>query len=235
MILAFYLGIGFAIVILFMRTPRARQELAADHAALLFSSFVIMCVWVVGTRVVFSMPLDLRANWIFRITEVRGVPAYLAAIRRPLFVLAVAPVWLASALVFVSTWPWRPAAGHLIVLGLWGMILAYVCLQGYQKIPFTCSYLPGRSYFHMAFLAALGLLFLIGRGVALERHALQNSTRCAAMIAILGVIAAAARWRTVALAKSEDAALQFEESAPAEVFVLGLYRDGVLPIEPHST
>jgi hypothetical protein len=28
--------------------------------------------------------------------------------------------------------------------------------------------------------------------------------------------------------------VQFEEVPPAEVFVLGLYRDGVLPIEPHS-
>ena len=99
-----------------------------------------MCVCVVGTRIVFSVPLALWANWIFRLTEVRGVPEYLVAIRRPLFVLAVAPLWTASAALFLSIWPWRTAAGHLVVLGLWETILAYLCLHGFQKIPFTCSY-----------------------------------------------------------------------------------------------
>ena len=39
----------------------------------------------------------------------------------------------------------------------------------------------------------------------------------------------------VALAKWEETALQFEESPSVEVFVLGLYRDGVLAIEPAGT
>jgi hypothetical protein len=232
--LAFYLGIGFAIAISLMKSGVSHEENFADqaNAPLLFSSFVIMSVWVVGTRVVFSMPLALESNWVFRITEVRGTPEYLAAIRRPLFALAVAPVWVASAAVFLSIWPWRLAAGHLVVLGLWGMILAYLCLQGFQKIPFTCSYLPGKSLFHMAFLAALGFLYLILWGVGFEARALQNPARYATMAVILGVAVALARWRTVGLAKSEEAIVQFEEVPPADVFVLGLYRDGTLPIEP---
>jgi hypothetical protein len=228
--LAFYLGIGFALVILFMKTPRAREQLVADKAPLLFSSILIMCVWVVGTRVVFSMPLDLRANWIFRMTQVRGAPEYLAAIRRPLFVLAVAPVWTASAGLFLSIWPWRPVAGHLVVLGLWGMILAYVCLHGFQKIPFTCSYLPGKSYFHMAFLAGLALLFFMLKAVEFERRALEDPASYARMLVILVIGAACARWRTVALENSEVAIVQFEDLPQAEVLVLGLHRDGVLPI-----
>ena len=106
--------------------------------------------------------------------QVRGAPEYLAAIRRPLFVLAVVPVWVASAALFLSIWPWRPVAGHLVLLGLWGMILAYICLHGFQKIPFTCSYLPGKSYFHMAFLAGLGLLYLILKAVEFERRGLET-------------------------------------------------------------
>jgi len=229
--LAFYLGIGLAIVIFLLKGGVAREEHFADQAntRLMFSSFVIMCVWVVGTRVVFSMPLALRANWIFRVTQVRGVGEYLAAIRRPLFVLAVAPVWLASAVLFLSIWGWRPAAGHLVVLGLWGMMLAYLSLQGFQKIPFTCSYLPGKSFFHMAFLAAVGLLLGLRKGVELERRALDDPVSYAKMLGILGIAVALARWRAVALGKSEDAIVQFEEVPPPAVLVLGLQRDGVLP------
>jgi hypothetical protein len=54
------------------------------------------------------------------------------------------------------------------------------------------------------------------------------------MLVILAIAAVLARWRTVRLAKSESAIVQFEEVQPSNVFVLGLYRDGVLPIEPHS-
>jgi hypothetical protein len=234
-VLAFYLGIGFAIVLLFVKTSRAQQQLSAVNMTLLLSTVVMMCFCVVGTRVVFSMPLDLRANWIFRTTEVRGMRKYLAAIRRPLFVLAVAPVWAGSAALLLSIWPWRQALGHLAVLALWGTMLAYFCLYDFRKIPFTCSYLPGKSNVHMVFLSCMAILLLILKGVEFERRALQDPASYAKMLLILFIAAICARWRTVWLEKSEGVALQFEEAPPAEVFVLGLYRDGVLPIEPAPT
>ena len=223
--LAFYLGIGFAIVLLFMKTPRA-QHLNRANTRLLFSSLVIMCVWVVGTRVVFSMPVALSANWIFRLTEVRGASEYLTAIRRPLFVLAVGPVWLVSATLFLSIWPWRQAAGHLAILGLWGLILAYASLHGFQKIPFTCSYRPGKSFFHMAFLAALGLLLLLVKGVDFESRALYDSASYFKMLIVLGSAAILARWGTLTLAKSQETIVQFEDLEPPVILGLGLHRDG---------
>jgi len=86
----------------------------------------------------------------------------------------------------------------------------------------------------MAFLAALGLLLLIGKAVDFELRALDNPVSYADMLVILGIATVLAKWRTVALAKSEEAIVQFEETPQAEVFALGLYRDGVLPIEPRS-
>ena len=227
--LAFYLGIGFAILILFMRTPRAQQMLHAANVPLIFCSLVMMCVTVVGMRVVFAVPIELRANWIFRMTQVCEVRQYLIAIRRPLFVLAVAPVWLISAAFFLSIWPWRPAVGHLVILGLWGMILAWICLHAFRKIPFTCSWLPGKSFFHMAFLAALGLLFLIGEGAAYEWHALRDANSYAWTVCALTAVAILVRWRTVALEGSDEAIVEFEEKPPPAVLGLGLHRDGVLP------
>lgn len=225
--LAFYLGVGFGITILFMNTPRARQQLLMQNMPLLLSSLVLMFVWVTGTRVVFSMPLALRANWIFRLTQVRSAGEYMAAIWRSLFVLAVAPVWLASAVFFLSIWPWWPALGHLAVLGLWGTILAWLSLHGFQKIPFTCSWLPGKSQLHMAFLAALGLLLLIGKGAVFELRALYDGAAYTTMITVLFVVAVIVRWRTVAAAKSGEAIVQFEEVEPPAIFGLGLHRDGV--------
>jgi len=36
---------------------------------------------MIGTRVAFSIPLDLRGNWIFRVTGARRVPECLVAAR----------------------------------------------------------------------------------------------------------------------------------------------------------
>jgi hypothetical protein len=102
-ILAFYAGIGFAVAILFLKSPLAQKQFG-DVAAtdpwshvsvpMLASTIVLLGFWVAGVRVVFAMPLDLRANWVFRITPVRGGLASLAARRRALLVLGVLPPWV---------------------------------------------------------------------------------------------------------------------------------------------
>jgi hypothetical protein len=227
-ILAFYLGIAFALVVFYVKTPLAQKEFSAGYplnVPLLASTVVMMCFWVAGIRVVFSMPLELRANWIFRVTPVPGGGESLVANRRSLIVLAVAPVWVASATLLLSLWTWRPVAGHLVVLGLLGLILADVCLHSFQKIPFTCSYLPGKSQAHLAFLAAMFLTFIVDKGVRLEQRALEHPASYARMLAILGLVAICVRWRAVAQAKSPEGALQFEDEAPPVIFALDLHHE----------
>lgn len=226
-ILAFYLGIGFAIVTLLWEAPHGLIRDAA--IPLIISSIIMMTAWVVGTRVVFAMPLDLRANWMFRVTSVHRTQEYLAAIRRPLFVLSVGPVWLVSAAVLLWAWPLRSAVEHLVILGLWGTILAYVSLYGFHKIPFTCSYLPGKSQANLMFVAAGGLLQAMGFGVAYELKALRDPASYAILFTSLVIAAVGCWWRTVELAKSEESEVRFEEEETPAIQGLGLFRDGAMP------
>lgn len=187
LILGFYLGIGLAFTCLLLKgsgnamsNPRYGESMQ-----LWIASIMVIVLATLGTRVAFALPLDLRANWIFRVIGVRGGLETLAASRRALLLLSVAPVWLVTAVVCLGLWPGRQNAGHIVVLGLLGMILADLCLLRFRKIPFTCSYLPGKSRFHMAFLGALGLL-VAGRDAAmLERHALQETGSMTVMLALL--------------------------------------------------
>jgi hypothetical protein len=210
LILAFYLGIGFAITILFLKTPGAQRQFASVsyvdtlHALstqLMAASIVVVCAWVVGTRVVFSMPLDLPANWIFRITPIGGAPACFTARRRALLVLALAPAIALSAVVFLTIWPWEQAVRHIVVLLLLGIALVELSLYGTQKIPFTCSYLPGRSHFHLTFWLCIGLLMLlISKGAQFERKALSDPNLYWGIVVTLVAIATFARlghrWRS---------------------------------------
>jgi hypothetical protein len=239
MILAFYLGIGFALTIFLLRTPEMRPTVpvaASDqpeaNTPLLAASIMMMALAVVGMRVVFALPLELRANWVFRITGVAAGQETLAAGRRSLLLLSVAPVWMGSAVLCLRQWPWRQAAGHLAILGLIGIILADLCLHGFRKIPFTCSYLPGKSQVHMVFLGALGLLWGVMLSVKVERQALQASRSTAWMVALFGLAACGVRLGTAALARLDVDELRFEEAPAPAVLELGLHRDGVMPIGP---
>jgi hypothetical protein len=223
MILAFYFGFGSAMVFLFTRALIAHPENVASRGTgpLLIASLMMMCFAVVGTRVVFSMPLELRSHWIFRITQIHRPGKYLAAIRRPLFVLGVAPVWLVSAVVFLRIWPWPQAAGHLAILGLWGMLLAYLSLYGFYKIPFTCSYMPGKTNLHMAFVATWAIFLLIDKGVAVEQPALTDPAAYAKLLTTLAVAVLLVRWQTTRESAVAEA-LRFEETLDPAIQTLGL-------------
>src|SRR5260370_22531700 len=101
----------------------------------------------------------------------------------------------------------------------------HALLCGFHKIPFTCSYLPGRSYFHMGFIAFVLLMLIINRGATLEVDALGSEPSALLMIGVLAFVAFAARARTPAGAGSSEM-IRFEERDQPVIESLGLGRDG---------
>jgi hypothetical protein len=75
-------------------------------------------------------------------------------------------------------------------------------------------------------------LFLAFRAADLETGALERPALYAATDVVLALVALLARYRTNTEARSEDAGLQFDDPPEPAILSLGLYRDGVLPIEP---
>jgi CubicO group peptidase (beta-lactamase class C family) len=242
-ILAFYLGLGFAATIFFMNLPRgqriAGQEIAQVAEApvsypwqevsgwMLASSLLMMVFSVIGTRFAFALPLELRANWIFRTTPPHDATDYLAARRRAMIGIGVLPVWTVSAVLLLWAWPWQAAIGHIILLGLFGAIFAEIGLRGSQKIPFTCSYLPGKTSFHITFWVFLTVAvpFLI-RVSMREQEALNDPIGYAVMVAVLAVILLAARWWSWRRVTSAEGQPLFEEEASDQVVALNVW-DGL--------
>jgi formate-dependent nitrite reductase membrane component NrfD len=111
----------------------------------------------------------------------------------------------------------------LAVLGLLGIFLAEFSFGGAQKIPFTCSYLPGRSHIHITFLFWLYIvgMGLVGCAVG-EREALENPPACAAVLAGLGIAAVFALLRNNWLARPSQAELRYEEIPPDHLVSLEL-------------
>jgi hypothetical protein len=228
-ILAFYLGAGFAIVAVYLDGARDMMHLTwmdivgRVNGLMLVATLLILCASWLGTRTVFSLPLDLRANWLFRVTPAPGGAASLAAARRALLALSVFPVVAASAALLLWFWPWKPAAEHLLILGLLGSLLTDISLRGFRKIPFTCSYLPGKSKVHMVFwFGIVPAVMVIHKLGGLEQRAMASPRNYWEIILILGAGALAARMVTNMSANRSQPEIQYEESASDELILLGL-------------
>jgi CubicO group peptidase (beta-lactamase class C family) len=231
MIFAFYLGVGLACAILFLNAPRELsrpQPTPGDpwhqpSVPLLASTIAMMGFWVVGARVVFSLPLDLCANWIFRAMPLHAGQLCLNARRRALFAVSVVPAWASSAVLLLTLWPWRPAALHLVGLAFLGVILAEFTWSGVLKIPFTCSYLPGRSHIHVTFLFWIYVVLVGIVGVAIEElQAFERPAVFAALLAVVGIAALVIIFRNNWLARPSQAELRFEEEPPDRLLSLDL-------------
>ena len=229
MVVAFYLGVGFAVALSCLNIPAAQQDLARPslHPAslrFLISTIVMMSFAVVGTRVAFSLPVSLPANWILRITQVHPSQDYIATTRRTLLVLAVAPILIGSATFSLPFQSWRQVAGHLVVLGLLGALFTELSLLRFHKIPFTCSLLPGKANVQFAFWAYLLVLIpLTEKSARFEQNALEDPLKYTLAISVVGIVALALWiWNTL---KADSAVLNFEELPPTEIMGLGLDRE----------
>jgi hypothetical protein len=126
--------------------------------------------------------------------------------------------------VFLRAWPIGPALGHVAALGLLALAFVEISLHGIQKIPFTCSYLPGKSRFHIAVYIAIALLVPLSFGAAeIERSVLQSSGGTALMLGGLVVVWALLRWHTIRLLHAKRAEPEFEEEPAEQVLTLEVW------------
>jgi hypothetical protein len=231
----FYLAVVFALTILLLRPAFRVTPHSPMSVEFLCATFLMIGFSVVGLRKVFSLPIWLGANWVFRITQIDSSRAYMAATRRALLILGVLPVWCIAGLVSLRFRPLSLVTVHLAVLALFGVIACDISLIGFQKLPFTCSYLPGKANVQFMFWGlVIVILPLAALAAMLELQSLHNLRQCVVMMIVLAAVStglwAFHRYR----AKSAD--LHFEEVPPEEVTTLGLtrVRASEIGIDRHS-
>jgi hypothetical protein len=189
---------------------------------------MMMNLAVFGLRSVFSLPISLAANWVLKVTQLCPSEKYIAATRRSLLLLAVLPVWLVSAGLSISFRPWDQVAAHLAVLAILGSIFVELSLIGFHKVPFTCSYLPGKVNIQAVFwgFLFLSLLFAI-LNADFELRALHEPLRFLSIMSLLGTVGLGLWAFNHRRAKS--AVLYFEELPEQIITTLGLT---LAPTEP---
>jgi hypothetical protein len=230
LLLAAYGGAGLAIALAYAKSlwyGYSNERWYQLNQPLLIGSFVLLSFVVIGARAALALPIALPANWIFRITAVHRPAAYFAAVRKSLFTLTVIPVWILSAILYFSIWPARPALEHMAVLVMTGFLLVDRALYQFRKIPFACSYLPGKANLKMKLgIYGVAFLFFADVGVQIEFWAMRKPARFLVLSAIFLATAVLANRHTAEFAAAPDNRIQFEDLPPAEVFALDLRHDG---------
>jgi hypothetical protein len=200
-----------------VRTFALRE--AAISAPLALSLFVLA-----GFRYLFRLPVELRANWVFRTTESGNREVFLRAVEQFLMYWGVAPVALLTSPLELYLLGIRPGLAAVVLCLLPSLILTEFLLLQFQKIPFTSSYLPGQRPLIQTFLVygvSVGLYVSVLSTII--TRSLQGPMYT---LVLLGVLLAG--WIRMRTARQDDwkvGQLEFEELAEPAVLTLSIERD----------
>lgn len=223
MILSIYVGLGVTAVVGlvhlgFTAVPHANAKISI--VGLLITTLT-MILAVIGLRMVAAIPILLPANWIIRTTQHRPALDYHRAVRFSWIALAVVPVLLLSSVILFRA-SMLEVLEHLLLLLLLGIILVELCLLGFRKIPFACSYLPGKANLHFVFwIVLLIFLRLLAEATLSESRILQDPLAATELLLVLTAIATAL-WRFNLARAHKLEHLLFDESSEPDLVTLKL-------------
>ena len=184
----------------------------------LILAFFILC----GMRHVFTVPAELRANWVFRVSDRGEGRRCLAGVRKAMIVLGVVPLFTALLPLHVLLWGWQTALLHMLFGFVVSLLLVEVLLVSFDKFPFTCSYLPGKANLKVSWpLYLFTFTSYVSVFLTLEYWMLQRPVRfiwLAALVLLVQAALAVYRRRV-----GHDVTLVFDEQPEPLVRTLNLW------------
>jgi hypothetical protein len=195
----------------------------AINGAASWAPFALMFACAVGGRAALALPLEHRANWIFRLTEDDTTRSdQLRAVDQ---IVGIWMVGLPVALAVSSMWiplGLRGAIGTVVV-ALVGLVSVHAVMFDWRRIPFTSSYLPGKRFVvHSFVLGCLAWLTFTGVGVWLVDFAMRGPFQTLFVTATLAMLGYVLRQRRIETFRRTP--LMFEDELPDQPLQLELQR-----------
>jgi len=152
--MATYLSVGMAFGLLVTFVVRAGHVEVSPQGLRSFPLLVVFFV-VSGFRAAFQFPAELQSNWLFQITENWWSEISREATRKRVLMSGLAPTLLLFVPLELVAWGWQRGLFHCAFQLSTGALLIEVLFWNFDKVPFTCSYFPGKI--NLALLAGLYL------------------------------------------------------------------------------
>ncbi|MCU1263551.1 MAG: hypothetical protein JWO80_6436 [Bryobacterales bacterium] len=209
MILMGYGGFGLAVLlsgIIGMKDVVKPDKLAA--ACFVYAHVILLVFLLLGFRHLFSLPTELKANWIFQITEAEGRREWLRAVDRFVLVLGAVLMLIIPLPFEVHLLAWR-AVSESVLFAAFGLLCYEGIFSSWEKLPFTCSYLLGKTPMLAMVVALVGLLTLLPVVNALLLAALYNPWAYLIVLALL--LGARARIHDVRMEGWRDLRFKYDD------------------------
>ena len=194
MFLATYLSVGVSFGLLTTLVVRA-GKLDLSHEGLRSFPFLIVFFVISGLRASLQFPAELASNWLFRLTESSWAEVARSATRKRVLAGGLIPVLLLTLPFEIAIWGWAPGAMHFLFQLTSGALLIEALFWNFTRVPFTCSWFPGKIN-----LGLLAVAYLYGFGsysfrMADLEKAIEQNSLYGVYFFVLAAMLLAACWR----------------------------------------
>ncbi len=130
---------------------------------------------VIGVRGNVNIPVSLQANWVFQLTENPSQKHYYYGVKKGIFFLNLIPIYAGLFLLHLFLWDGLSASYHC----MYGLTISFLMIEimffSYSKIPFACSYLPGKGKLQLYWLIYIAVFFVyLGFFTLIEKLLLET-------------------------------------------------------------
>lgn len=154
--LACYWSVGISIGLLTTIVVR-NGRIGVSQEGLRSFPLLIAFFVISGFRAAFQFPAELASNWIFRLTEERWAETSRRATRKRVLSSGLIPALIIFLPFEIRKWGVETGLIHSVFQLAAGAVLIEILFWKFDKVPFTCSYYPGRIM-----LALLVVFYLFG-------------------------------------------------------------------------
>jgi hypothetical protein len=194
------------------------QQLSVLLSFPLIASFFIL----IGLRFSFSVPADLNANWIFKIIEKHRLETAYGGVHKFMLCAFFIPMLTLFVPFYLVIWDPLLVLLHTAYVSMLSLILIEMLLFQFEKLPFTCSYLPGKANLKLWWPVYVLACILYTYGMTeLELWLLQDMRKFGFFIFLAGVVFFAL-YRHRSLFLKELNAIQFEEIPQDQAIMLSI-------------
>jgi len=192
-------------------------------AAITGMPFALVFVLGIAARATLALPIEPKANWLFRMTErdmIRG--DQLRAAERVVTLLAVAvPIALTMPIQWLVVG--SRALISSAITGMFGLLWVEALLHDWRRIPFTCSYMPGKHTVAQSAVVGIGgflIVSTIGSGIEIASVRAPTAAPGLAIIGALSIVVAVLRRQR--RQRGRQTPLMFDDELPTDVQVFRL-------------
>jgi hypothetical protein len=148
LIVSMHLGVALALVVSALVPLAMRRGVAGfdqPSVEILSAPLVVMFFVLIGFRFAMAVPVEPRANWVVRLLEPGDRPLAINGVRTAMLLVGVLPPAVVAGVAAAALWGPFAGAKHLMFCISMGWLLVEILMLRLAKIPFTCTYYPGRS------------------------------------------------------------------------------------------